>query len=215
VLNVRKRVLGNDHLDTRSSMGYVALDLQGQNDKYTDAQALIEQALSNISEVLEGKLPVTLSRMHDLAMIARNHGEYLEKAGLLREVLRGQEKVLGKTHPHTLRSAIDLAWMLTVRKKYDEAHLMCRRAVTILEIMLGKDHPHTVYSARTLAGIIKRWGVRFYESPEEDLTGSVAVAFNGEVIDLSPNQIAPLDKTGISDYDLFYAVSNLYGDQLD
>lgn len=67
VLELRKRVLGDEHLDTLASMHGFALAFHGQR-KYVEAEIIYRETLALRKKVLGDEHPYTLASMHGLAL---------------------------------------------------------------------------------------------------------------------------------------------------
>jgi Flp pilus assembly protein TadD len=115
-LQLREKVLGKEHVDTRHSKNTLALVLDQQG-KHNEAEKLYQQTLQFMEGAPED--PNTLDCMNNLAVLLYNQGEYDEAEKLHRQTLQLKEKVLGKEHPSTLQSMSNLDLVLKSQSKND------------------------------------------------------------------------------------------------
>jgi tetratricopeptide (TPR) repeat protein len=156
-LELREKVLGEDHLDTLASMNNLASVLNSQG-KYKEAEQMHQQTLQLNEKVLGKEHPSTLVSMNNLANVLDNQGKYEEAEQMHRQTLQLRVKVLGKEHPDTLRSMNNLALVLDNQGKYEEAEQMHRQTLELKEKVLGKEHPSTLVSMNNLAKVLHRQG---------------------------------------------------------
>jgi TIR domain/Tetratricopeptide repeat/NB-ARC domain len=108
ILTARRRVLGDDHPHTLTTMNNLAAsrralgDLQGAHD-------LFEQALAGYRRVLGDDHPDTLTSMNNLAVSRRALGDLQGARDLHEQTLAARRRVLGDDHPDTLQSRNNLA----------------------------------------------------------------------------------------------------------
>jgi hypothetical protein len=111
VLETHKKVLGDNHPDTLTSMGNLALAYTEQG-KHKEAENLHRTAL----EGREGKLgpdhPDTLSSVYCLAHFLATVQQYDESTGLYERASSGFESQLGADHPTTMACRKHFASML-------------------------------------------------------------------------------------------------------
>ena len=107
-LELRRRVLGDEHSDTLHSMHNLALLYQNQG-RYDKAGPLHVKTLELKRRVLGEEHPDTLQSMHNLANVYKNQGRYDEAEPLYVKTLEVRRRVLGEEHPKTLLSMKRLA----------------------------------------------------------------------------------------------------------
>ena len=150
VMETRKRVLGDEHPDTLTSMSNLALTYRNQG-RWKEAEALQVKELGICSRLLGDEHPDTLTSMNNLALTYRNQGRWKEAEALGVQVVETRKRVLGDEHPGTLTSMNNLAHTLKRQGLTDKAiSLMedcCKRRVAVL----GPQHHHTISSSKTLA----------------------------------------------------------------
>ncbi|KAF2022747.1 putative kinesin [Setomelanomma holmii] len=111
-MKVRKKVLGQEHQDTLSSMAMVgsAYRLGG---RWNDAEKLEVQLEVQVMETHKKKLgadhPSTLTSMHNLAFTWKSLGREVEAINLMRECVQFRQQKLRSNHPGLLSSSAALA----------------------------------------------------------------------------------------------------------
>jgi hypothetical protein len=104
----RKRVLGEDHPDTLSSLNNLASLLDDKGD-YDRALPMYEEYLEKGKRILGEDHPDTLGSLNGLAVLFDNMGDYDRALPLYEECLAKRKRVLGEDHPDTLGSLNNLA----------------------------------------------------------------------------------------------------------
>ena len=97
----RKRVLGEDHPDTLTSLNNLA-GLFYSKGEYDRALPLFEECLAKRKRVLGEDHPSTLSSLNNLAFLFHSKGEYDRALPLYEECLAKRKRVLGEDHPDTI-----------------------------------------------------------------------------------------------------------------
>jgi tetratricopeptide (TPR) repeat protein len=154
-LDVREKMLGQEHPDTLTSVSQLGSVLESQG-KYDAAEVLHRRALEGYEKVLGREHPHTLIGVSNLGSVLESQGKYDEAEAMYRRALEGSEKVLGREHPDTLASVGNLGSVLESQGKYDEAEVMHRRALEGYENVLGREHPDTLNSVHHLAFLFHR-----------------------------------------------------------
>ena len=144
-LVIRKKLLGEEHLDTLESINCLAVVLARQG-KYNNAEEMSRHVLRFRERTLGKEHPKTLTSMHNLATGLGDRGDYYEAEEMHRRVLDLRGNVLGEKHPDTLVSMNQLASTLETQEKYDEAEGMRQQVVALQEEVLGESHPDTLAS---------------------------------------------------------------------
>jgi hypothetical protein len=110
VIETTKRVLGEEHPDTLTSMANLALTYSDQG-RWTEAEELQVQVIEMRKRVLGAEHPDTLTSMANLASTYRNQGRWKEAEQLQMQAVKGMIKILGMEHPHTLSTITILEQM--------------------------------------------------------------------------------------------------------
>ncbi|KAK5263049.1 hypothetical protein LTR96_011516, partial [Exophiala xenobiotica] len=157
-LDLREKVLGEEHQSTLGSMNNLALVLRQQGN-YEEAEQMHRQTLDLREKVLGEEHPSTLDSMNNLALVLRQQGLYEESEQMQRQALDLRKKVLGEEHPSTLDSINNLAIVLRQQGKFEEAKQMHRQELGMTEKVLGEEHPSTLDSMNNLAIVLQRQGI--------------------------------------------------------
>jgi hypothetical protein len=104
----RKRILGEEHPDTLSSMANLAATYQNQG-YWKEAEQLGAQVVESSKRILGEGHPDTLSSMASLSTTYWNHGYWKEAEQLDIQVMESRKRILGEHHPDTMRSIANLA----------------------------------------------------------------------------------------------------------
>ncbi|MBW4594736.1 MAG: tetratricopeptide repeat protein [Brasilonema angustatum HA4187-MV1] len=149
-LQIRLKVLGEEHPDTASSFNNLAglYEFQG---RYDEAEPLYNQALQIRLKVLGAEHPHTASSFNNLAALYDSQGRYDEAEPLFNQALQISLKVLGAEHPNTATSLNNLALLYDSQGRYDEAEPLYNQALQISLKVLGAEHPDTARNLNNLA----------------------------------------------------------------
>ena len=152
VLEVRARVLGEEHPDTLTSMGNLAVTLSAQGD-HAGARQLEERVLEVRKRVLGEEHPSTLTSMGNLAVTLSAQGDHAGARQLQERVLEVRTRMLGEEHPDTLNSMWNLGLGLLDVGRVDAALRMRHKCFNGRYKVLGDQHPDTMEVAKFLMGL--------------------------------------------------------------
>ncbi|PVH92436.1 TPR-like protein [Periconia macrospinosa] len=141
VLDSRKRVLGPEHPETLASMGNLASTYWNQG-RWDAAEKLFIQN------------PDTLTSMANLASTYRDQGQWKKAEKLEIYVTETQGRILGADHPSTLKCKAELALTLWNQGRRSDA-----------EKVLGQEHPDTLSCMANL-GMARRHRGKLTEAEE-------------------------------------------------
>ncbi|KAL5371346.1 hypothetical protein DPSP01_014329 [Paraphaeosphaeria sporulosa] len=150
VLETRKRVLGEEHPSTLTSMGNLASTYRNQG-RWKEAEELEVQVLETFKRVLREEHPATLSSMANLASTFWNQGRWKEAEELFVQVMETFKRVLGEEHPSTLSSMGNLASTFWNQGRWKEAEELFVQVMERRKRVLGEEHPDTLSSMSNLA----------------------------------------------------------------
>ncbi|KAJ6548012.1 hypothetical protein DFH09DRAFT_1281725 [Mycena vulgaris] len=157
VLEHRRSVLGEDHLDTLYAMAALA-STYGELGKLQEAEELKVVVAEKQRKILGEDHPETLRAMRNLASTYYKQGKLQEAEELEVVVLEKQRKILGEDHPDTLLTMGNLADTSRYLGKWQEAEEL---EIVVLEKgrkILGEDHPDTLHAMRNLASTYYKLG---------------------------------------------------------
>ena len=103
-MEARKRVLGEEHPDTLSSMANLASTYWNQG-RWKEAEELQVGVMETTKRVLGEEHPDTLTSMNNLAFTWKTQGQNTKAINLMSECVHLQTRILGANHPHTLSSS--------------------------------------------------------------------------------------------------------------
>ncbi|MCG5468953.1 FxSxx-COOH system tetratricopeptide repeat protein [Micromonospora sp. LAH09] len=164
-LRRRRRVLGDDHVDTLSSACTLGLCLYRLGLSapevpvpFERARVLLEDTLSRLRLRFGEDKGLTLGTAHNLALTLGALGRHDEALALHEDTVERRRRVLGENHPHTLLSAGDFAEELATSGRPTEALELHRDVLARQRQVLGDDHPYTMLSATRTAAVLHRLG---------------------------------------------------------
>jgi CHAT domain-containing protein/Tfp pilus assembly protein PilF len=161
-LEIRERLLGNEHRDVAAAITNLAGVYSGRGE-YVKAESLVRRALEIREKALGKDHPDTAQSINNLAALYSFQGKYADAEPLYKRALDIREKALGKDHPDTAQSLNNLALGYVSQGKYAEAEPLHRRALDIREKALGKDHPDTAQSLNNL-GLVYDYQGKYEEA---------------------------------------------------
>jgi tetratricopeptide (TPR) repeat protein len=141
-LEIRRRLLSDDHPDTALSYGNVAGNLHSQG-KYAQAERLFEKALQIDCRLLTDDHPRTASAYSWLAATLYEQGKYAQAQPLYTRALEIDRRLLSDDHPHTATNYSNLALNLNAQGKHAQAQPLLEKALEIRRRLLSDDHPDT------------------------------------------------------------------------
>ena len=171
-VELRRRVLGQDHPDTLTSMNDLA-DAYRVQSAYKQAEPLFTKVLETRRRVLGEDNPATLSSINELASLYLDQGRDAQAEPLLVKALELQRRVLGPDHPDTLTSLHDLATAYDGERKIEQAESLAIQALEGRGRVLGEEHPQTARSRNLLAVLYQHEGK--YEEAESLFNATVEV----------------------------------------
>jgi tetratricopeptide (TPR) repeat protein len=119
--------------------------------RYSEAEPLLDRALTGNEKTLGPEHPETLASVNSLGLLYERQGRYGEAEPVLKRALTGYEKTLGPEHPLTLTSINSLGSLYRVEGRYGETEPLLKRALAGNEKALGPEHPETLTSVDNFA----------------------------------------------------------------
>ncbi len=142
-LEIRFRILGQEHPDTLLTMRHLAATL-GDDGDLAEAAKMNRRLLELQRLVLGPRNPETMKTIHNLASVSNNLGRYAEAEQGFREALDIARDAMGPEHWITLKIASSLSKTLTDEGKNAEAEKLARESLQLGQRALGPDHPVTI-----------------------------------------------------------------------
>jgi tetratricopeptide (TPR) repeat protein len=156
-LEIRRRILGEQHGDTLVTMNCLA-ELYSLQGKYAQAEQLYSRVLEDRRRLLGEANAATLSTMHGLALLYYGQGKYAKAEHLYPKLIELKRRVLGDEHPDTLVALNNLAGLYLAEGKYAKAETLYTGVLQVDHKVLGDEHPDTLSTMNNLAVLYKRQG---------------------------------------------------------
>jgi tetratricopeptide (TPR) repeat protein len=157
VLEIRRRLLTDDHPDTATSYGNVAANLDPQG-RYAQAQPLHEKALAIYRRLLGDDHPLTAGSYNNLAANLMYQGKYAAAQTLLEKALEIHRRLFTDDNPDTATGYNNVAYNLNAQGKFAAAQTLYEKALEIRRRLLTDDHPLTAQNYNNLAGNLQAQG---------------------------------------------------------
>jgi serine/threonine protein kinase/tetratricopeptide (TPR) repeat protein len=154
-LDLRRRVLGEQHASTLDSMHTLG-ELYRLQGRYVQAEPLLTKVLEVRRRVLGEEHPDTLTAMSALASQYFVEGKYTQAEALHAKALGIRRRMHGEEHPNTLTSINNLAATLLGQSKYAQAEPLLTKVLEVRRRVQGEEHPHTLTAMTNLAVLYRR-----------------------------------------------------------
>jgi tetratricopeptide (TPR) repeat protein len=170
-LELQRRVLGEERLDTLNSMSNLARVYVSEG-QYAKAEPLYTKAVELLRRVNGEDHPDTITSMKDLAALYRYEGRYAEAEPLFLKVVEVRRRLLGSQHAATRDAIAALADLRLAQQRYPEAESFLREALDHLE-SLNKESSDAwqPYEHRSLLGFSLMAQKKFAEAEPWLLSG--------------------------------------------
>jgi tetratricopeptide (TPR) repeat protein len=164
VMETRKRVLGEEHRSTLTSIGNLAAIYRNQG-RWKEAEERLVQVIEIKKRVLGEEDPSTLISMTNLAATYKDRGQWKDAEELLVLEIEIRKRVLGEEDPSTLTSMAILAATYSSQGRLKEAEELIVQVIETWKRVVGEEHPSTLTSMANLASTYKNQG-RWKEAEE-------------------------------------------------
>ncbi len=139
-MEIRKRVLSENHPDYAESLSNLAVLYQAMGD-HAKAEPLCHQALEITKRALGENHPDYAQSLNNLASLYWALGDYAKAEPLYRNALEIWKLALGENHCDYAQSLNNLAMVYLAIGDYAKAEPLFRNALEIWKRTLGEDHP--------------------------------------------------------------------------
>lgn len=161
VLQERRRMLGDDHLDTITALSDLAVTLRNRGE-LNEAAEIMKDVLERRRQIRgegEERLDFIMA-MSNLANILGDQGQLEEAAEMKRKVLEEMRQIHGEEeeHPDTITAIINLANTLADQGQLDKAAKMEEEVLEKRRHILGEEHPDTIKAMSSLAITLRDQG---------------------------------------------------------
>jgi len=149
-LEIRRRLLTDEHPETAASYDEMAYDLNAQG-KFALAQPLYEKALRIRQHLLTDEHPETATSYNNVAYNLNAQGKYAAAQPLYQKALEITRRLLTDDHSDTAISYGNLAENCNDQGKYAMAQPLYEKALEINRRLLTDDHRNTAISYNAVA----------------------------------------------------------------
>ncbi len=149
-MEIRRRLLTDEHPDTADSYNNLAENLKAQR-RYAQAQPLAEKALEIRRRLLTDDHPQTALSYNNLATNLNAQGKYAQAQPLYEKALEIWHRLLTDDNPLTATGYNNVAVNLFYQGKYAQAQPPYEKALEIRRRLLTDEHPDTATSYKNLA----------------------------------------------------------------
>ncbi|WP_287278778.1 MULTISPECIES: tetratricopeptide repeat protein [unclassified Okeania] len=156
-LEIRKRALGDNHLDVARSLNDLGRLYQSQG-KYKEAEPLYQKSLAIRKQKLGDNHPDVAISLNNLAVLYYQQGKYSEAEPLYQKSLDIRKEQLGDDHLDVAQSFNNLALLYYQQGRYSEAEPLYQKSLDIREQQLGENHPLIANTLNTLALLYQSQG---------------------------------------------------------
>ena len=156
-LEIRRELLGEQHLDTAESKANLAF-LYWDQARLLEAEPLIRQGLAARAAQLEPTDERVSSSRFALASLLHRMGDLDGAEEEFRNVLELERATLGPQHPYVAMDLNNLASVHLAKDELDEAERLYRESLEINLAAGGPDHPETATNYDNLASVLMRRG---------------------------------------------------------
>jgi tetratricopeptide (TPR) repeat protein len=151
-LTMRKRLLGDEHLDVALSLNNLALLYDNQG-RYGEAEPLFQDALTMTKRLLGDEHLYVARSLNNLASLYDKQGRYGEAEPLHQDALAMRKRLLGNEHPDVASSLNNLALLYYNQGRYGEAEPLFQDALAMYQRLLGQAHPDVAASLLNLGAL--------------------------------------------------------------
>ena len=149
-LDLRRRVLREEHPETLVSMKHVA-DLYWRQGRYVEAEELARETLELCTRVLGASDRETLATANTLAKVYSALGRLEDAEQLHRTTLAAQRRVLGEEHPDTMTTMNNYGVVLRDQGRYEASERQLTATLELRRRVLGPDEKQTLQTMNNLA----------------------------------------------------------------
>jgi serine/threonine protein kinase/tetratricopeptide (TPR) repeat protein len=156
-LETRRRVLGQEHLDTLVSINNIGSLLRSQG-KLSEAEPYTREALEKGRRLLGEESRYTLESIGNMGSLLKFQGKLAEAEPYQREAMEKARRVLGEEHPDTLIAINNLGALLSVQGKLAEAEPYYREVMEKSRRVLGEESRPTIMYINNLGSLLQDQG---------------------------------------------------------
>lgn len=156
-LEVRRRSLGEVHVDVATSLNHLAEALYGRGD-YAAATAMARQGLTLRRKLLGNEHVAVAESLNNLAAALAGQGDATAAEALFREALAINRRLLGSEHRDVALNLNNLAWLLQMQGDFAGAEALFREALALNRKLLGDKDRTVALNLNNLALALQQQG---------------------------------------------------------
>jgi tetratricopeptide (TPR) repeat protein len=153
-VDVRRRVLGVDNVDTLRSMSTLG-DVLNLESRYPEAEKLLRETVERRRPLLGAEHRDTLNSMSQLASLLNSQGRFSDAEKINREARETAKRVFGAADPLVTEVSRNLAVDLSYLGRYAEAEKEFREVLATTRGRHGADHPRVLKDMNNLGAILQ------------------------------------------------------------
>jgi serine/threonine protein kinase/tetratricopeptide (TPR) repeat protein len=153
-LMIRRRIFGNEHTKTASSLHNLGVALWNQGE-LKEAEALLRESLAVRRKIFGDEHAEVAKTLHQLGATLRFEGNIAQSETVQREALAIRRKVFGSNDVHVALSLNDLGSLLLFQNQTTEAEAMLVEALETRKKLFGIIHPTVAESINNLACVYR------------------------------------------------------------
>jgi len=156
-LEIRRRILGEEHADTLVSMNNLAGAFRDQGE-FARAEPLLVKTLEMNLRIHGNDDPDTLLSMNNLGLLYKDERRFADAEPHFVAALAGCRRVRGEEHADTLTTMNNLALLYRTRGQFAKAEPLYVASLEAFRRGWGEEHPYTIKSMSNLAGLYRAQG---------------------------------------------------------
>jgi tetratricopeptide (TPR) repeat protein len=156
-LTTRRRILGEDHPDTISSINSMGV-LFVRSGRLEEAEAYYKEAIEKARRVLGEDDEETLRCLSNSAMLELRRGHADVAEPVLMQVLSARRRLFGDENVDTVASIINCVFLLQHQDRLSEAEPLAREALELSRRVHGAEHSGTLIAQNNLAMLLHQQG---------------------------------------------------------
>ena len=129
--------------------------------RFTEAEPLVQQALSTVEEIHGTDHPDTANALNNLAVVEKRLGKYDAAGAHYQRALTIQKQQLGATHPGTLTTMRNLGLLFEETGRYQQAESIYKDIFETHKTEFGTNDTRTIDSRNNLIEFYRKFGNTF------------------------------------------------------
>lgn len=156
-LATRRKVLGDDHIDTLTSINNMGVLLQWWG-KLSEAEPYLRECLERKRRVLGDDHRETIAAIANMGSQMIYLGKPMEAEPYYKEALERSRRLKDEPNDPMINMLGSMATLLNEQGKYEEAERLNREALELNRRAYGNDHKNTLVSIGNIGTVLKAQG---------------------------------------------------------